>query len=323
MYRFLLTPRWLGAAALTVVASAVMVVLGNWQLHRYQERTGINQRIEAAAGVDAVPLSSVMGAPAVAGTAGPNAGKSVAWTKVTISGRYDPANEIQARGRTVGAEVGFEIVTPLILDDGTAVLIDRGWVPAPAGGALLSPEVPAAPTGRVTVVGKIHLSESRPAPVERRDGRLDTRRINLPRLATELPYPVYGSYLLLTEQTPAADPAFVQIPSAHEDAWQNGGYAVQWWIFSGMVFVLYGWQARREALERAGGPLAGTRSAKAEQPLDRVAAADARAAARAASSASTSGDRVAEADARDRAATVTAERSDGTERRLAAPDDAG
>ena len=27
-------------------------------------------------------------------------------------------------------EVGFEIVTPLVLDDGTAVLVDRGWVPA-------------------------------------------------------------------------------------------------------------------------------------------------------------------------------------------------
>lgn len=347
MYRFLLTPRWLSAAALTVVASLVMVLLGNWQLHRYQERSGINDRIDAAATAAAVPLGSVMVAPTVAGTAGPNAGKSVAWTKVMISGRYDPSNEIQARGRTVGSEVGFEILTPLILDDGTAVLVDRGWVPAPDGGALLSPEVPAAPTGRVTVVGKIHLSESRPAPVERRDGRLDTRRINLPRLATELPYPVYGSYLLLTEQTPASDPAFVAIPISHEDSWQNGGYAVQWWIFAGMVYVLFGWQARREALERTGGPLAGTvRRQKPDRALDRVAAADAREAARAdhasgdrvsdadAHTART-GDRVSGADTRDRvaeadrraaesrAATVTAERSDGTERRLAGGDDAG
>ncbi|SDT68413.1 Cytochrome oxidase assembly protein ShyY1 [Actinoplanes derwentensis] len=357
MYRFLLTPRWLGAAALTVIASVVMVLLGNWQLHRYQERTGINDRIDTAASGDAVPLSSVMAAPTVTGTSGPNAGKSVAWTKVTISGRYDPSNEIQARGRTVGSEVGFEILTPLILDDGTAVLVDRGWVPAPDGGALLSPEVPAAPTGRVSVVGKIHLSESRPAPVERRDGRLDTRRVNLPRLATELPYPVYGSYLLLTEQIPAADPAFVEVPIAHEDSWQNGGYAVQWWIFAGMVLVLYGWQARREALENTDGPMAGTtRKQKPDRPLDRVAAADARDAARAqaasgdrgpASSADhvrvassdharmASGDRVSDADARDRvaeadrraadarSATVIAERSDDTERRLAAQDDAG
>ena len=50
MYRFLLTPRWLGAAVLSVVAAVIMVMLGNWQLHRYQERSAINHRIDAAAG---------------------------------------------------------------------------------------------------------------------------------------------------------------------------------------------------------------------------------------------------------------------------------
>ncbi|GGN48430.1 cytochrome oxidase assembly protein ShyY1 [Actinoplanes campanulatus] len=303
MYRFLLTPRWLAAAALTVVASVVMVMLGNWQLHRYQERTAINDRIDAANTVDAVALTSVLTAPTAAGTPGAAPGKALAWTKVTLSGRYDPANEIQARGRTVGSKVGFEILTPLLLEDGTAVLVDRGWVPAPPGGALAAPEVPPAPTGQVTVVGQIHLSESRPAPVDRRDGRLDTRRISLPRLATELPFPVYGAYVLLTEQTPAADPAFVPIPIPHEDSWQNGGYAVQWWVFAGMVFVLYGWQARREALESASGKPSGARPArKADRSRDRVEAADQRKASR---------DRVEEADRRaaaSRSATVTADR---------------
>ncbi|MEU4694134.1 SURF1 family protein [Actinoplanes sp. NPDC023714] len=248
MYRFLLTPRWLAAAALTVVAAIVMVMLGNWQLRRYQERTAINDRIDSANSVQAVPITSVLTAPTAAGTPGAAPGKALAWTKVTLTGRYDATHEIQARGRTVDGEVGFEIVTPLILDDGTAVLVDRGWVPAGEGGALAAPVAPAAPTGRVTVVGQIHLSESRPASVERRDGRLDTRRLSVPRLATELPFPVYGAYVLLNEQTPAADPAFIPIPISHEDAWQNGGYAVQWWIFAGMAFVLFGWQARREAL---------------------------------------------------------------------------
>jgi cytochrome oxidase assembly protein ShyY1 len=345
VYRFLLTPRWLGAAALTIVASVVMVMLGNWQLDRYRERTGVNTRIDRANAVDAVPLTSALAAPTVAGTPGPDPGEGVAWTKVTVSGRYDPSNEIQARGRTVGSKVGFEILTPLILDDGTAVLVDRGWVPAPPGGALESPDVPPAPTGRVTVVGQVHLSESRPAPVERRDGRLDTRRISLPRLASELPFPVYGAYVLLTEQTPAADPAFVTIPIPHEDSWQNGGYAVQWWLFAGMVYALFGWQARREAQEASGV----RRPAKpADQPRDRVAAADARDRVAAADAldrvaAADARDRVAAADARARvaeadrratdvaaseraasasSATVIAERAEGSERRLATERDA-
>ncbi|MEV6299789.1 SURF1 family protein [Actinoplanes sp. NPDC051861] len=348
MYRFLLTPRWLAAAALTVVASVIMVMLGNWQLHRYHERTAINERIDAANAAEAVPLTSLLAAPTTAGTPGAGPGKSVAWTKVTMTGRYDTAHEIQARGRTVEGEVGFEIVTPLLLDDGTAVLVDRGWVPAPPGGAVAAPEVPPAPTGQVTVVGQIHLSESRPAPVERRDGRLDTRRLNLPRLATEMPFPVYGAYVLLTEQTPAADPAFVRVPIPHEDAWQNGGYAVQWWIFAVMAFFLFGWQARREA-QGVNGPAGGRRPARpardrvteadrhTQRPRDRVEEADQRSRDRVEEAdqrrrdrveeddrrrAERTRDRVAEADQRQAAAARAGTATEDTEGRLAAPREA-
>ena len=279
MYRFLLTPRWLGGALLALAAAAVMVLLGDWQLHRYEERSAINARIDAADTTTAVPLTSALAAPTAAGTAGPSPGNGLAWTKVTVTGRYDPAHEIQARGRTVNGDVGFEIVTPLVLDDGTAVLVDRGWVPAPEAGALAAPTVPAEPAGQVTVVGQVHLSESRPTPIEHRDGRLDTRRISVPRLAHEMPFPVYGAYVLLTSQTPKADPAFTRVPIDHEDSWQNAGYTVQWWLFAGMALFAYGWQARKEAQTRSG---AGT---DPPEPSPALATAAAR-----------TGDRVEEAD---------------------------
>ncbi|HEY0002012.1 MAG TPA: SURF1 family protein [Actinoplanes sp.] len=314
MYHFLVTPRWLAAAALAIAAAVVMVMLGNWQYHRYQERSAINARIDAADTAPVVPLTSLLATPTTAGAAGASPGKHLAWTRVTVSGRYDTTHEIQARGRTVDGNVGFEIVTPLLLADGTAVLIDRGWVPAPPGGAVAAPTVPPAPTGQITVTGQLHLSESRPAPIARRDGRLDTRRISLPRLAHEMPFPVYGAYVLLAEQTPAADPAFTRIPIDHEDAWQNGGYTVQWWLFAAMTLVAYGWYARKEALVRSGKrPL---ESARPHRPAgrpssdDRVAAADHR------RSAPT--DRVEEAD-RKRAATT--DRVEETDRKRAATTD--
>ena len=304
MYRFLLTPRWLGGLALAVAAAVAMVFLGVWQWHRYEERTAINNRIDAADSVQARPLTAVLARPTVAGRAGPGGGSDISWTKVTVSGRYDPAHETQVRGRTVEGDVGFEIVTPLVLTDGTAVLVDRGWIP-PAGDALGAPEVPAAPAGPVTVVGQVHLSESRATAVTRRDGRLDTRRIAVPRLAREMPYPVYGSYVLLTAQTPGADPAFVPIPIDHEDAWQNAGYTVQWWLFAAMALFAFGWQARREAHgspgadgsaspgmgapavrahypERRPGAITRARAARKARPLDRVEESDQKATTRSA-----------------------------------------
>ncbi|MFI5840280.1 SURF1 family protein [Catenuloplanes sp. NPDC051500] len=247
MYRFLLTPRWLGYLAFALAAAAVMVLLGNWQLSRYQERTAINNRIDSADSVAPVPLASAMAAPTETGTPGAAPGKDVEWTRVTVTGRYDTANEILARGRTEGGQVGFEVVTPLILSDGTAVLVDRGWIPPADGGALARPQIPAAPSGSVTVIAKIHLSESKAGAIERRDGRIETRRIGLPALAPELPYPVYGAFLLLTEQRPANDAAFSQIEARHENSWQNGGYAVQWWLFAALALAGFAWLARREA----------------------------------------------------------------------------
>jgi cytochrome oxidase assembly protein ShyY1 len=244
VYRFLLSPRWVAGAVFAVAAAAAMVLLGNWQLDRYHERSTLNARIAAAERAAPVALSGVLAPPTATGTAGPAPGPQAHWMRVVATGRYDTANEILVRGRTVGRDVGYEVVTPLRLADGTAVLVDRGWIPPAPGGARALPDVPPAPTGEVQVTGRVHPSESRPGPLERRDGRVQVRRIAVTQLAGELPYPVYGAYLL---QHPVADRAFTPIPVEQESALQNGGYAVQWWTFAGMALLGYGWLARREA----------------------------------------------------------------------------
>lgn len=244
MYRFLLTPRWLGLAALMGVAAAVMVLLGNWQLHRYQDRSAINDRIDAASALPPAPLASAVPPPAgTAGSVGAAPPASSAWARVTVTGRYDDTNEILVRGRTVDGQVGFEVVTPLVLADGSAVLVDRGWVPPAPGGAVAMPDVPAPPAGEVTVVGRVHLTESQPDAVTRRAGKLETRRVGVSGLAAELPYPVYHAYLL--DEEPRA--GLTAIPIRHENSWQNFGYIIQWWLFAAMTVVGYCWLARREA----------------------------------------------------------------------------
>lgn len=281
MYRFLLTPRWLGILAVTLAASAVMVLLGNWQLHRYQERSATNARVDAAASRPPVPLGEILPAPAgTASTVARPPADDDAWTRVTATGRYDTENVILVRGRTVQSRVGFEVVTPLVLADGSAVLVDHGWLPPAPGGATAQPEVPTLPTGPVTVIGRVRLTESRPDDISRRDGRWETRRVSVPALADELPYPVYGAYLLLDEQNPPADPAFAAVPVRHENNWQNAGYVVQWWIFALMALIGFGWVARREARNQRearvrGGAAAGddakARDRAADPPVERSA----------------------------------------------------
>jgi cytochrome oxidase assembly protein ShyY1 len=242
VYRFLLTPRWLGFAALAVVLSATMVGLGFWQLDRYHARHAFNVRVSQAAKAAPVPLATVAGV-------GRPVRDDQEWTRVRVTGTYDPAKTVVARDRTVNGSVGFEILTPMVLADDSVIMVDRGFLAA--AGSLTPPPVPAAPTGPVTVVGRVHTPESSPDAPATVGGQTSVRRIDPARLAPVLGYPaVYADYLLLDSQTPAAAAGFTAIPADHQASWLNAGYTVQWWAFSLLTLVAFGWAARREANDR-------------------------------------------------------------------------
>jgi cytochrome oxidase assembly protein ShyY1 len=228
VYRFLLTPRWLGFAALMLALAAIMVGLGDWQLSRYHERSAINARIDAAARRDPVPLTQVV-------RAGQPVSPDAAWTRVNATGRFDTEREVLVRDRSLDGQIGFEVLTPLLLDNGAAVLVDRGWLPFAS-----PPRVPPAPAGLVTVTGRVHLTESRSDAPLTVNGRVQVRRIDPHRL----PGPLLDGYLLLDQ--PAQD-GLTPIPSDHANAVMNAGYVVQWWVFALLTLVGFGWTARRQA----------------------------------------------------------------------------
>jgi cytochrome oxidase assembly protein ShyY1 len=261
VYRFLLTARWLGYAALAVVLSATMVGLGLWQRDRYHARHAFNERVSQAAKAAPVPLATVAGV-------GRPARDDQEWTRVRVTGAYDPARTVVARDRTVDGSVGFEILTPLLLDDGAVVVVDRGFLPA--AGSLGPPRVPAVPAGTVTVTGRVHLPESSPDPPATVGGQTSVRRIDPAKLAPVLGYPaVYPDYLLLDSQEPAATGGFTPIPADHQASWLNAGYTVQWWAFSLLTLFAFGWGARREAQDRRMGIDRRTRD-RAQRSRDRL-----------------------------------------------------
>jgi cytochrome oxidase assembly protein ShyY1 len=243
VYRFLLTPRWIGLALLMILGAATMVGLGYWQLYRYHYRSAINAQIDAASTQPPHQLTDELTPPPAGGGVGGAPGPHASWTMVSVTGHYDPAHEILARVRTLNDTVGFEVITPLVLADNTAVLVDRGWLPAPDN-VTAAPVVPVVPAGSVTVVGRVHAPESEadtPLPF---DGKPAVRRIDPAKLSSVVPYPLYGGYLTLQTQTPAADPAFTPIPPDYQDAEMNAGYVAQWCAFAvltlaGLVYLIY------------------------------------------------------------------------------------
>jgi cytochrome oxidase assembly protein ShyY1 len=211
-----------------VVLAAAMVGLGRWQLTRYHERDTINQRIDAAAHASPVALSTV----ARVGQVPP---ASADWTRVTVTGHFDPEHQVLARDRSIDRGVGFEVLTPLVRPDGSAVVVDRGWTASAAS-------VPAPPDGEVTVTGRLRLPESRPDRPLTIDGQVEVRRIDPADLP--LPYPVVGGYVLGDEPSQAG---LTPIPTDHENSAMNAGYVVQWCAFALLTLAGFGWAARNHA----------------------------------------------------------------------------
>lgn len=235
-YRFLISWRWLGVVALALVLVATCVWLGMWQHDRYEHRAATNERISQTTDMKPAAIETVM-------AVGEDPSEEQVWSLVTVVGRYDPAGEVLIRNRSHEARAGFEVITPLVMGDGTAVLVNRGWVPASGEGAGTPPEVPGAPTGEIEVTGRVRASESAVSGFNQVEGTHQARTVNTEQIADIVDYDLVGGYIM--ELDPAE--GFSAMPVIHERSWQNFAYAYQWWMFALMIPIGVVMLARREA----------------------------------------------------------------------------
>ncbi|MFD7923188.1 SURF1 family protein [Streptomyces sp. NPDC059740] len=251
MYRFLLSRQWVILTLLGLVMIPVMIRLGFWQLHRHESRVAQNQLIERSLSAEAVPMTD-LSAP------GRSVPQDDTWRTVTATGRFDTRHEVVVRQRTAadGQSIGYYVLTPLVLTggprSGDAVLVNRGWIAA--GDDLTRfPHVPAAPSGRVTVTGRIRPDETTASGIKDTRG-LPARQvmlINSHQQARSLGRPVLGGYLEQTSPKAAhGKPEQVPAPD-HDSIGPHMAYAVQWWLFAAAVPVGWVVLVRREVRDRA------------------------------------------------------------------------
>ncbi|WP_417514387.1 SURF1 family protein [Minwuia sp.] len=130
------------------IAFAILCGLGIWQLQRLDWKNGLIEQIAARMDGAAVPLPAQLDEP-----------DDWRFRRVTVTGTFDHAHEAHRLGKAERGRVGYRIFTPLIHDDGQAVMVERGWVPD----GLKSPDTrPASLTeGSVTVTGVLRLPDER------------------------------------------------------------------------------------------------------------------------------------------------------------------
>lgn len=150
--------RWrplLAPGLATLLALAILLGLGAWQLQRKAWKEGIIARIEARAGGDPGAIPPEASWPAW----DPGADE---FRRVRVAGTFLHADETPVHGLaegTRGAPVqGFFLLTPLRLADGALIVVNRGFVPT----ELRDParRTGSRPEGVVTVTGLVRAPET-------------------------------------------------------------------------------------------------------------------------------------------------------------------
>lgn len=223
--------------ALLVVSlgvAATCVRLGFWQLDRLEQRRGRNATIASRLALAPAPLAELLDEGLPPG--------GLAYRRVRAEGIYDLQHEFTLYGRPLEGRPGDHLLTPLLLEDGTAIVVDRGWIPTGSGA---SPD-PVAPTDPVIVDGYLVEPEAATEP----DGTTlsgTVSRLDLTLIGSGLQYSLAPVAIRLIEQLPAQGSGFpVPAPEPAFDEGPHLSYAIQWFSFAAVAVIGYLSLERRE-----------------------------------------------------------------------------
>lgn len=222
---------------LVLLAAAAGVALtaraGWWQLDRAAQKNVLQAELQARRSMP--PLAPEQLAHGSAEAA------SQHFRPVVLAGHWVADHTVFLDNRAMAGRAGFYVLTPLLLDDGSAVVVQRGWAPRDAADRTRLPPV-ETPAGRVAVAGHAapppsHLLELGPAaagPIRQNldlDAFAAEARLHLRPLS------------VVQDDGPGAprDGLSRQWPLPAADVQKHYGYAFQWFAMATLIIGLYVW----------------------------------------------------------------------------------
>lgn len=233
---------WLFTTLLVLAGTALCIRLGIWQLDRLDQRRAFNAQVESMRAAEALDLNQNLPADI----------SSMEWRAATVSGEYDFENQVALRNQYNGSQYGYHLITPLLFN-GTAVLVDRGWVPAD-GNSVPKDWLQYDEIGQVTVTGQIRLGQDKPAfggiadaDLSPNQTRLDIwNNLNVERISKQSPYPLLQVYIQPNVDENNSEPPIKFQPIIELTEGSHFGYALQWFTFATILFVGYPFYLRRQ-----------------------------------------------------------------------------
>ena len=215
------------------LASVGFLALAGWQVQRLGWKLDLIERVEAR--LKAEPVAPP---PASAG-----ASKADEYRRLRLRGRFEPREVLVQATTELGG--GHWVITPLRLDDGSAVLVNRGFVPAEQR----EPALHAAPDGPVELTGLLRLTEPGGGPLRRNvpaEGRWYSR--DVAGIAAQLQVAGPVAPFFVDESADPAQPRRWPRPGLTIIRFANNHavYAATWLALAAMAAAAAGFLARDE-----------------------------------------------------------------------------
>lgn len=240
---------WWWKTILILIGMAFLARLGFWQLDRLQERRAFNAMVaerwqQAPFDLQHEPLPADL--------------EEMGYRRVEVAnGYFDYDNQIALSNQPgANGEVGIQLVTPYVLDDGRAVLVSRGWVP----GYLAREEDWRnldEPDGSAPVTGLLQRSQELEGSLVPTTRQTQWYTLNIPQIQQQMPYELLPAFLL---QLPEGQQLVEKYPLRTEpivlDEGSHFSYAIQWFMFAailgfGYIQVIRWWEERAKRIANA------------------------------------------------------------------------
>jgi len=239
--------RWVMATVFVLAGAALCVRLGIWQLDRLGQRRAANAHYIAMQAAPPLSLPRDSGRPLA----------DMEYRALTTRGRYDYSQQVALRNQSYLDQFGYHLLTPLVLDDGTAVLVDRGWIPAegndrPSSWSAYDEAPDVAISGIIRLSrAKAELGGATDPPLAPGQVRLDTWLFpDLPRIQQQVSYKLLPIYIQLNPVSGDTQPPIPYQPEVDLSEGPHQGYAIQWFSFAAILFVGYNFYIARHPQNR-------------------------------------------------------------------------
>ena len=208
--------------AVAFAVAAVCVRLGMWQLDRRAQRQARNDLVASRLAMAPLELTADYSDP-----------DSLDFRRASVRGSFDFERQIVVVARSYNGTPAVNVVTPLRVTGGGAVLVERGHALSPDARtvdleALVEPDSSVAVGVLLPVEGEVAPAHGWPRYV---------RRANPIELEAAYPYALFPLLLRRTQLPAAAPKNLAVVPLPELTGGPHLSYAIQWFSFALIAVV--------------------------------------------------------------------------------------